>query len=745
MAPLTYVVGHDGSRRAADALAFAARLARATGARLVLVRVRETPRGADAAAGRDEGDEAARLREVADAAAPDVDASARVVAAASAARGLQHVAAAEHAALIVVAATRRMGETAGVGAELVRGARCPIAVVPAGWAERATGVRPVACAFDGSATARPALSVARGLAADLGEPLRVVGVIRPFGVGEPEGERDAMRRRLADAVAAFDRDLAAEIVVAGGGTPGEVLADVSADADILVTGARSYGVDGGAFDPSVSRHLVGRAACPVVVVPLAAARPPARPAGAGAVAADPGLLTAAGASLLIDQYELTMAQSYLRRGMNDPSVFELFVRHLPGDRRWLLVAGLGPALSLVRDMRFGPDELAFLARAGFDDDLLAHLERFRFTGDIDAMPEGTVAFADEPLVRVVAPRIEAQLLETLLLNQINFQTAIATKAARIALAAGDGRAAGGARIVDFSPRRDHGLDAAMKVARCAHIAGAAGTSCVAAAMRYGLRPVGTMAHAYVLSFPSEEEAFRAFLEDNPQNAVLLVDTYDTIEGVRAAIRAARETGVPLLGVRLDSGDLLALSREARRLLDEAGMREAQIVASGDLEEHQIARLVAAGAPIDMFGVGTELGTSRDAPALGGVYKLVADRPAGADGWHPTAKRSPGKATLPWPKQVFRRYEAGTMVGDLLTRADAVEDGEPLLVPAMRAGEIVLSESLDDMRARAARSLDALPEHLRRPGADGPDHPVVASPLLTGARPGSDAVPEAGRR
>jgi nicotinate phosphoribosyltransferase len=206
-------------------------------------------------------------------------------------------------------------------------------------------------------------------------------------------------------------------------------------------------------------------------------------------------------------------------------------------------------------------------------------------------------FAGEPLVRVTAPRIEAQLLETLLLNQINFQTMVATKAARIALAAGRGTPAG-ERVIDFSPRRDHGTDAAMKAARAAAIAGAAGTSNLAAAMRYGLRPVGTMAHSYVMSFEREEDAFHAFMEDFPGNAVMLVDTYDTVEGVRRAIAAARSTGVRLSGVRLDSGDLLELSRNARALLDEAGMRDARIVASGDLEERRIAELTMADAPID---------------------------------------------------------------------------------------------------------------------------------------------------
>ena len=335
---------------------------------------------------------------------------------------------------------------------------------------------------------------------------------------------------------------------------------------------------------------------------------------------DPGLLTPPETSLLVDQYELTMAASFLREEKNEPSVFELFVRKLPPNRDWMLVCGLGPTLRLISEMRFGERELDYLGRLGFDEEFLSYLRGFRFKGDVDAMPEGTIAFANEPLVRVTAPRIEAQLIETLLLNQINFQTMIATKAARVVLAANGA----GEAIVDFSPRRDHGVDAAMKAARASAIAGVGGTSNVAAAMRYGLRPVGTMAHSYVMSFEREQEAFEAFMRDNPENAVLLVDTYDTIEGVRRAIEASRRTGIPLAGVRLDSGDLPTLAAEARHLLDGAGMGEARIVASGDLEERRIAELCRAKVPIDLWGVGTDLGTSRDSPVVNGVYKIVAD-------------------------------------------------------------------------------------------------------------------------
>ena len=448
---------------------------------------------------------------------------------------------------------------------------------------------------------------------------------------------------------------------------------------------------------------------------------------------DPGLLTPAETSLLIDRYEITMAASYHRLGRNDPAVFELFVRKLPPHRDWLVVCGLGPTLRLITEMRFGPAELEYLGTLGCKDEFLSYLKGFRFSGDIEAMPEGTIAFPDEPLIRVTAPLIDAQLLETLLLNQINFQTMIATKAARIVLAA-DGK---GESVIDFSPRRDHGVDAAMKVARASAIAGLGGTSNVAAAMRYGLVPVGTMAHSYVLSFESEEEAFEAFMRENPDNSLLLVDTYDTIEGVRRAIEASRRTELPLTGIRIDSGDLAALAREARRLLDEAGLKEAVIVASGDLEEHRIAELCRAGTPIDLWGIGTELGTSRDSPVVNGVYKLVAELRDGA--WRGVAKRSEGKATLPGAKQVFRRFEEGAMAEDVVGTAEDVLDGEPLLVSAMREGEILHPETLDQMRERTSRSIESLPVALRSPG-EKPRYRVRHSEALGEAARGMTSSP-----
>ena len=452
---------------------------------------------------------------------------------------------------------------------------------------------------------------------------------------------------------------------------------------------------------------------------------------------DPGLLTPEQSSLLIDQYEITMAASYHGLGRNEPAIFEHFVRKLPPNRDWLLVCGLGPTLRLLTEMRFGPREREYLRSLDCNDDFLAYLEGFRFSGDVEAMPEGTIAFPNEPLVRVTAPLIEAQLVETLLLNQINFQTMIATKAARVVLAAdGDGDS-----VIDFSPRRDHGVDAAMKAGRATAVAGVGGTSNVAAAMRYGLRPVGTMAHSYVLSFETEQEAFESFMRENPENAVLLVDTYDTLEGVRRAIAASEGTGVPLAGIRLDSGDLAALAREARRLLDDAGLSGARIVASGDLEEHKIAEMCRDGVPIDVWGVGTDLGTSRDSPVVNGVYKLVAD--LRGEAWRGVAKRSAAKETLPGAKQVFRRFRDGTMTEDVVATAEEELDGEPLLVPAMRDGEIVLAETLDEMRARTSRSLAQLPLQLRSPGRK-PPFPVSHSERLRAlAAAGEEAFQQRG--
>ena len=349
-----------------------------------------------------------------------------------------------------------------------------------------------------------------------------------------------------------------------------------------------------------------------------------------------------GLGLVHDLYELTMAASYLRRGMTQPATFSLFARRLPARRGFLVAAGLDDVLRLLPQVAFDDAQLAWLAGQGFDAAALDGFRELRFTGDVWAVPEGQVVFPDEPLLEVTAPLPEAQLVETIVLNQVTYQTALATKAARCRLAAG-GRAA----LVDFSLRRTHGLEAGMAAARASAIAGFEGTSNVEAARRLGVAGVGTMAHSYVEAFPSEREAFVAFAEDWPDRTTFLVDTYDTLTGVETALDVARALGLRDVGVRLDSGDLLALSKQARRLLDAAGRPDVRIVASGGLDEHDVQDLLDRGAPIDTFGLGTNMGVSADAPSLDTAYKLVEY--AG----RPVMKLSSGKETLPGPKQVYR--------------------------------------------------------------------------------------------
>jgi nicotinate phosphoribosyltransferase len=308
--------------------------------------------------------------------------------------------------------------------------------------------------------------------------------------------------------------------------------------------------------------------------------------------------------------------------MNGTATFDLFVRHLQERRNFLVACGIEDALDYLEIVHFEDEGVAYLRSLGmFREDFLDYLRGFRFTGEVWALPEGEVFFGSEPVMRVSGPLIEAQVVETFLLNCVVYQTLVASKAARISIACGD------QTFVDFSARRDHAADAALKAARASYIGGAAATSNVLGAKVYGMPPSGTMAHSYVLSFDEEIEAFRAYARDFPHNSVLLIDTYDTLEGARKAATVAREVGEQggqVRGVRLDSGDLADLAIGVRRILDEAGGHDVEIFASGDLDEHRIARLLAAGAPIDAFGVGTQLGTSADEPALGAVYKLVHD-------------------------------------------------------------------------------------------------------------------------
>jgi nicotinate phosphoribosyltransferase len=429
-------------------------------------------------------------------------------------------------------------------------------------------------------------------------------------------------------------------------------------------------------------------------------------------------------ALVTDLYQLTMAAAYHRHAMTGGASFELFARRLPARRGFLVAAGLAQAVDYLEHLRFDERDVAYLGTVpGLDAqpaDFFDALARLRFTGDLDAVPEGTAVFPNEPVLRVTAPLVEAQIIETFLLATINFQTLIATKAARVS------DAAKGRDVIDFGLRRAHGPAAGIAATRASFIGGCGSTSNVWAARELGIPAVGTMAHAWVMAHDREEDAFRRFAALFPGGTTLLIDTYDTIEGAKLA---ARIPGVR--AVRLDSGDMLALSKEVRRILDAAGARDCKIVASGDLNEYKIASLLAGQAPIDAFGVGTELVTSADAPALGGVYKLVSQDVAGQ--WVDRAKDSPDKATYPGRKQIFRAFEGGTYRGDIVGGAEERLPGEPLLQPVLRHGRRVADlPSLREIQARARQDVSRLPAGVRH--VDQPErYPVTFSEALEARR------------
>jgi nicotinate phosphoribosyltransferase len=407
-----------------------------------------------------------------------------------------------------------------------------------------------------------------------------------------------------------------------------------------------------------------------------------------------------GLALHTDLYELNMAASYLRRGMNQQATFSLFVRNLPAQRGFLVAAGLEPCLDFLEQFRFDDVDLGYLRDGlGFPSEVVGRFRDVRFTGEVWAIPEGRIVFADEPLMEITAPIAIAQLVETYLLNVVTFQTTIASKAARCRLAARD------RQLVDFAFRRTQGADAAMAVARTTAMVGFAATSNVEAARRFGLHVSGTMAHSYIESFPSEADAFRAFADDFPDRTTFLVDTYDTLNGVRTAIEVIRELGlIGNLAVRLDSGELEPLSRQARTILDRAGLPDVRIFASGGLDELEVDRLVQAGAPIDAFGVGTRVGVSADAPYLDSVYKLVE-----FDG-RPVLKLSEDKATEPGRKQVFRGPD-GDVIG--LREETPPDRSEPMLVPVMRDGSRTgPRRGLDVARRLFESDLVRLPDEAR---------------------------------
>lgn len=411
--------------------------------------------------------------------------------------------------------------------------------------------------------------------------------------------------------------------------------------------------------------------------------------------------------LLTDLYQLNMIQAYLATGQTHTAVFEFFVRKLPERRGFLMSAGLEQALAFLEQISLSRDDLEWLRESRrFDERTLQWLAAVRFEGDVDAISEGEIFFPDEPVLRITAPLPVAQLIETRLINILHYQTLVASKAARMVLVAPD------KLLVDFGLRRAHGAEAGLLAARASYLAGFHGTATLLAAKRWDLPLYGTMAHAFVQAFDDEAAAFEAFAQARPEGLTLLIDTYDTEAGARKVVALAprlRQAGIRVLSVRLDSGDLLALSRSVRHILDDGGLPDVRIFASGGLDEDELQRLVAAGAPIDGFGVGTSLTTSSDAPALDCAYKL--QEYAGA----PRRKLSAGKATWPGRKQVWRRFGPdGRMAEDRLTLEGAPGQGEPLLEPVMRSGRRTgRPPPLSQMRLRAAENLARLPEPLRR--------------------------------
>lgn len=407
-------------------------------------------------------------------------------------------------------------------------------------------------------------------------------------------------------------------------------------------------------------------------------------------------------ALFTDLYELSMAQAYAAEQMDQVAVFELMFRKMPARRNFIVAAGIGDVLEFLSTFRFTAEELDYLrGRGEFSKAFLETLEGLRFTGDVYAVSEGMPVFPNEPIVQVVAPIPQAQLMETFVLNQVHFQSLAASKAARIV------EAAKGHRVIDFGSRRAHGTDAAVKVARSTYLAGGDGTSNVLAGLMYGIPVFGTMAHSYVQAHDTEDASFQAFVEMYPETT-LLVDTYDTIEGVRKVIELSRKLKdrFRVRAVRLDSGDLGNLAVEARQMLDAAGLAKVEIFASSSLDEYEIQRLLRSGAPIDAFGVGTKLAVMEDASRLDMAYKLVEYAGQGR------LKLSTGKVLYPGRKQVFRQIENGRMVRDVVGKFDEMLPGEPLLQLVMRRGVATGRIDLEESRQRFRREQQRLPDHLR---------------------------------
>jgi nicotinate phosphoribosyltransferase len=425
---------------------------------------------------------------------------------------------------------------------------------------------------------------------------------------------------------------------------------------------------------------------------------------------------------LTDLYQLTMLQGYVDTGMHEEAVFEFFVRTLPKNRGFLVSAGLETLLTFLEGMQFSQEELQYIAGTGrFSQGLVDYLAKFRFSGDVYAMPEGTVFFENEPVVRIVAPLPEAQLIETRLINILHYAILIASKAARCILAVKDR-----AILVDFGLRRAHGAEAGLLAAFASYIAGFVGTSTVLAEPLYGIPIYGTMAHSYVEAHEDELEAFVNFSHSNPNNTTLLIDTYDVRKGAQKAVEAARKLtgkGITVRAVRIDSGDLLTLSKEVREILDGSGYKDIKIFASGNLDEYRIYDLLSKKAPIDGFGVGTKLDTSEDAPYLECAYKLMEY--AGT----PRFKKSQGKATIPGRKQVFRQFKDQTMDEDTLTTEGDECEGIPLLTKVMSGGRRTsAAKDAKEIALYARSQLKTLPAHFRALET-APPYPVKISSAL----------------
>jgi nicotinate phosphoribosyltransferase len=432
-------------------------------------------------------------------------------------------------------------------------------------------------------------------------------------------------------------------------------------------------------------------------------------------------MNAANSVLLTDLYQLTMLQGYYDSGMEGTAVFEFFVRRLRPERGFLLAAGLEQSLQFLEQLHFSAEELEWLASTRrFSPALLTSLETLRFTGDVHAMPEGTVFFPNEPILRVTAPISQAQLVESRLINLLNFQTLIASKAARSVLMAPD------KLLVDFGLRRAHGAEAGLLAARASYIAGFSGTSTVLAGQHFDIPLFGTMAHSFIQAHGDEERAFEQFAHAQPDNVVLLIDTYDTEAAAHKVVALAPKlthAGIHIKGVRIDSGDLAEHARRVRRILDAGGLAHVIIFASGDLDEYALRDMLTAGAPVDGFGIGTRLDTSSDIPFLDCAYKLQE-----YDG-QARRKRSEGKQTWPGRKQVFRHYDADArMCGDVVTLESDCQPGEPLLIPVMRCGHRLTTPDLPAIRLYAEENLAQLPQALRQLQAPY-SYPVEIAPAL----------------